>query len=366
MRILWFTWKDLRHPAAGGAEVLNERLAAMLAKDGHEVTFIVGGFDGAAAEEERQGFRVIRTGGKWTVYWRAFLLYRRRFAGKIDLVIDEVNTIPFFCARYVRERNVMFVHQLARKVWFHEMWFPLNLFGWLAEPLYLRFLSGSRAITVSESTKRDLLRYGFSKENVVVIPQAAFTGDAPIPSDGDRLSKPVMLVFGAVRSMKRTHHVLRAFEKAKGTVPSMELVIAGSTGSRYGKRVERMVAASPDVDSVRILGKISDNDRSELFARASVLCVASVKEGWCLVVTEAGLHGVPAVAYDVDGLRDSVRDGETGVLVKDGDHEAMAAAVVRLCIDRDEYQRIQRGAIEWSRTFTAQRSHEAFVSALRG
>ncbi len=46
MKILWLTWKDIKHPLAGGAEVVNEELAKRLAKDGHEVLFLVGGFEG--------------------------------------------------------------------------------------------------------------------------------------------------------------------------------------------------------------------------------------------------------------------------------------------------------------------------------
>ena len=41
MKILWFTWKDMKNPYAGGAEVVNEQLAKRLVADGHEVTFLV-------------------------------------------------------------------------------------------------------------------------------------------------------------------------------------------------------------------------------------------------------------------------------------------------------------------------------------
>src|SRR3989344_5855773 len=106
MKILWLTWKDKNHPRAGGAEVVNEELAKRLVADGHEVTFVVAQFPGARAEEERDGFRTIRVGGRYSVYWYAYRLYKKKFQGWPDLVIDEMNTIPFFARFYVREKTI--------------------------------------------------------------------------------------------------------------------------------------------------------------------------------------------------------------------------------------------------------------------
>ena len=97
MRILWLTWKDKKNPLAGGAEVVNEELAKRLADDGHEVFFVVGGFDGAAKEEDRDGFKIVRVGGRFSVYWHAYRYYKKNLTNWADLVIDEVNTFPFFC-----------------------------------------------------------------------------------------------------------------------------------------------------------------------------------------------------------------------------------------------------------------------------
>ena len=58
MKILWLTWKDREHPLAGGAEVVNEELAKRLVADGHEVTFVVGGFQGGAASAKRDGIDI--------------------------------------------------------------------------------------------------------------------------------------------------------------------------------------------------------------------------------------------------------------------------------------------------------------------
>ena len=135
MKILWLTWKDSSHPKAGGAEVVNEELAKRLVADGHEVTFLVGGYAGASAQDERHGFSIVRLGGRLSVYWKAYRYYQQHLKAWPDIVIDEVNTIPFFARFYVAQRTVLFVHQLCRAIWWYEMPLPVSIIGYLLEPL---------------------------------------------------------------------------------------------------------------------------------------------------------------------------------------------------------------------------------------
>src|SRR5882757_7729806 len=143
MKILWFTWKDSENPSAGGAEVVNEELAKRLAADGHEVVFLVARYPGCRPWTERDGFTVVREGGRFSVYWRAYKYYKKHLTEWPDLIIEEVNTVPFFTKFYAKQKRIYFFHQLARQVWFYQMSLPLSLVGYLLEPLYLRFLSGS-------------------------------------------------------------------------------------------------------------------------------------------------------------------------------------------------------------------------------
>lgn len=364
MRILWFTWKDGSHPLAGGAERVNEDLAARLVRDGHAVTFVTSGFRGAATEETRDGYRILRVGNRLTVYAAAALLYRRRLAGTADAVIDEMNTLPFFCARYVREKTFMFVHQLAREIWFYEMPFPLGLIGYVLEPLYLRLLSGQRAVTVSESSLEDLARYGFRRDRVTVIPQSLALAAADDSALTQKPALPTLLAFGSVRAMKRTLHAVAAFSIAKAQVPDLQLVIAGDMSGRYGRKVRRAVESSPYRDSVRLLGKVDESRKAAVLRDAHLLLATSVKEGWCLAVSEAAGQGTPAVAYDVDGLRDSVRDGETGVLVPSGKVEQLASAAVALLGDRARYESLRARGRQWAATLTPEASYASFLTFL--
>lgn len=362
MRILWLTWKDREHPDAGGAETVNETLARELVKNSHSVDFVVAGYQGGASQAARDGFRIVRVGNRWTVYWHAWRLYRTHGRGKYDLVIDETNTVPFFAGWYVREPVIAFFHQLAREIWFYEMPWPVAIIGYLLEPLYLRLMRARAFVTISESTRRDLEKHGIASELIKVIPQAL---DLEIPAElpPEPPEPPVMLSFGATRAMKRGIHVLRAFEIAKRELPSLRLIVAGDLNGRYGRKFGAAIAGSPYSGDIDVLGRVAARDRGAVFRRAHVLCAASVKEGWGLVVSEAAAQGVPSVVYDVDGLRDSVQDGVTGMVLKRNDPESMAKAVIGIMKSPAQLEGLRHKAWSTVRGLNVLVSSKAFSKA---
>jgi glycosyltransferase involved in cell wall biosynthesis len=91
--------------------------------------------------------------------------------------------------------------------------------------------------------------------------------------------------------------------------------------------------------------------------------MASVREGWGRVVTEANSLGTPAVVYDRPGLRDSTVHEQTGLITRP-DPSSLAAGIVRALTEQGLYERLQTGAWEWSRQFTWERASEAFERAL--
>lgn len=364
MKILWFTWKDRDNPLAGGAEVVNEELARRLVAGGHEVVFFVAGFPDAMPSTNRHGFRVVRVGSRFTSYLAAVREYRARWQGWPDLVIDECNTMPFFARFYTSGRQVLFFHMLCREIWFHEFPQPLSTLGYLLEPLYLRLLSHHvPVITVSRSTQHDLQHMGFKPHNIHVISEGIEL--TPVKSLGSikKFSQPTLLSLGAMRSMKRTLHQIQAFELAKSAHPNLKLIVAGDSTGHYGQKVLEHIAKSSHSKDIQYLGKVTKDKKIELMQKAHLILVTSVKEGWGLIVTEAGSQGTPAIVYDVDGLRDAVRPGQTG-LITQPKPAAMAAAVASLLNEPDRYQQLRTAAWEWSRTITFDRSYADFTQAL--
>ncbi len=364
MKILWFTWKDLKNPLSGGAERINEEIAKRLVRDGHDVVLLTAGFPGGASEETQDGYRIIRVGNRYTVYGCAWRYYRRFLKGWADLVVDEMNTVPFFCKYFVRERNVLLSYQLCREIWFHQMPFPLSVVGYLLEPVYLWMLNDRQVITESRSTKQDFQRYGFDPGKVHVI-----SVGNPVPPLEDiqsavKCSTPTVLSLGSIRGMKQTVYQLKAFEIAKRRMPALRFKVAGTAVGSYGKKFMRLLKKSPFARDIDYEGVVSEERKMELMRESHIILVTSVKEGWGLIATEANGQGTPAVVYDVDGLRDSVRHGQTGLVCRENSPQCLAETVVGLLSDRAAYDRLRTQAWQWSRELTFDRCYGDFKGAV--
>lgn len=363
-RILWLTWKDKKHPQAGGAEIVNEELAKRLVDDGYEVKFIVGGWSGAVQKESIDGYEVIRLGGRWTSYVKAYFYYKKYLQGWADLVIDEINTIPFFAKFYVKERNILFIHQLCREIWFYQMFFPLNFIGYFIEPLYLRLLSDRQVITISNSTKKDLLKYGFKSNNIQIITEGIEIEPVTKLNKIDKYSNPTILSLGSIRAMKRTLDKLEAYNLAKKHIPDLQFMVAGDTNDPYGKKFLKELERSEYKKDIKYLGKVSMEEKIELMQKSHIILVTSVKEGWGLIVTEANSQGTPAIVYDVDGLRDSVIDYRTGIICKTNNHKILADNIIDLLTDENLYSKLRRNGYKISKSINFNKGYRDFVEAI--
>lgn len=363
-KILWFNWKDRKNPLSGGAEIVNEELARRLVECGYKVIFLVSGFSGGAKKEIVNGYKIIRLGNRWTVYWQAYKYYKKNLGGWSDLIIDEMNTIPFFCKFYVKEKNIMFIHQLCRQIWFHQIFFPLSFIGYLFEPIYLWLLRDRKVITISESTKKDLIKYGFDKENISLISEGFEIKPIEKLENIQKYNQPTILSLGKIRSMKRTDHIIKAFEIARDKIRDLKLLLAGDASDRYGRQVLGMINRSPYKSSIKYFGKVSREIKIELMQKSHFICLASIKEGWGLVVSEANSQGTPAVVYNVDGLRDSVQDEMTGLICQKNTPKELAKNIINLLNNKDKYQFFLKNAWQWSREINFKRSYEDFISVL--
>jgi glycosyltransferase involved in cell wall biosynthesis len=367
MRILWFSWKDLHHPLAGGAERVGHDWRRRLALEGQIVRHLTAGYEGASAREWIDGVDTVRCGRSALSHYPAALArFVRDFRTETDLIVEEVNTVPYG-SRLVAGRVpvVLFYHQLAREIWFHQAPQPIALAGYLAEAGYTWLLArgGPNTITVSADSRRDLMRFGFQGDRIRVI--ANGIGNSPLATfaAAAKAQTFTVLFHGSLRAMKQPQHALQAFHGFLSSGGHGDLWISGA-GPDASLRA--YVDAHGLSRRVRFFGRTSDAQKLELMQQASVLVVTSIKEGWGLVVTEANSMATPAVVYDVDGLRSAAgttnwRSTPTPEALSARLHEA-----AREFANRPVYDSWCMQVLEASRAHTQDASYRAFRSALLG
>ncbi|OLE97236.1 MAG: hypothetical protein AUG75_10730, partial [Cyanobacteria bacterium 13_1_20CM_4_61_6] len=332
------------------------------------VTFLTARHAGSGAHELLDGIEVIRVGrNRYLHSFQAFGYYMRHLRGKYDVVVEVVNTAPYFGVLFKgRAKAFLFYHQLAREVWFHEAKSPLSQVGYHAlEPLATRVLARSRTplITISNSTLQDLGRYGFGPDRSHIITQGIELEPLPSLRGIEKFSQPTVLSLGTMRAMKRTLDQIKAFELAKQQVHNLKMILAGDAGTAYGRRVLDYIAQSEFARDIKYEGPVSRERKIELMRKAHVCCVTSVKEGWGLIVTEAASQGTPAIVYNVDGLRDSVLHAQTGLVVPPYTL-ALAGGIIELFRNRSFYRKVRAAAWQWSKRLTFDQSYQDFKQVL--
>ena len=267
-------------------------------------------------------------GGNLSVYPLVFIWLLRRRA-KLDAVLDCQNGIPFFSPLAVGRTVpvVMLMHHV------HQEQFGLHFGAQLAR--VGRFLEGpvSRIayrdrpiIAVSPSTRAEIRRLLRLPSPIYVVPNGVSpaVGGARTPT-----LTPSLVSVGRLVTQKRLSHALEALAEAQKVLPDLTLDIVGDGRELLPLRqqAERLGLE----DSVVFHGRASEAERDRLISQSWIFLSPSEREGWGVAVLEAASHGVPAITYDVPGLRDSVRDELTGWLVPKG---CSMADVIVHAVDR--------------------------------
>ncbi len=350
MRILWFNWRDIRNPDAGGAEVFTHEVMKRLAKRGNEMTLFTSRFSGCQLNERIDEVDIVREGGKYTVY-REAKKYLKAYKHQYDLIIDEINTRPFFAPNLASEKQVIaLIHQLAREFWFYETKFPLNHIGYhYLEKKWLSKYKNTTTLTVSNSTKHDLQDLGFKK--LFVLPMGLSV--TPLSNLREKEANPTVVFIGRLKNAKLPHHALQAFSEIKREIRNAKMWIIGDGYLR--KKLE-----SYSIKDVTFFGHIPNEKKYELLSRAHIVLVPAVREGWGLIVTEANAMGTPAIGYDVHGLRDSIQHDETGIIVKEKSPQAMAQQAILLLKDTERISTYNKKALEYSKQFSWDHTANSF------
>ncbi|WP_246080357.1 glycosyltransferase family 4 protein [Nonomuraea mesophila] len=357
LRVAVVNWRDPWHPAAGGAETYAWEMARRLAALGNQVCFVTARAPGQRRQEHVEGVRFVRMGGPLTVYplVLAWVLLRR---SRFDAVLDCQNGIPFFTPWVLprRTRVLCVIHHV------HDRQFGVHLPRWAAA--VGRFMEGplSRwtyrryaSVAVSPSTAaamRDRLRW---TGPIHLVPNGVHE---PVVAAG-RSPAARLVCVGRLVAHKRVDLLIDAVAQLRERRQDLHVDIIGR-----GPDEARLRDRLPE--GVTLHGHLPEEAKQRLVAGAWLHVTASQGEGWGLSVLEAAALGVPTVAFDVDGLCDAVRHGETGWLLPEGTDLAKGVAAALDELDGAQGDAYGERCRAWAARFRWDRSANRMLALLQG
>lgn len=358
--VLFLNRRDCQNPEGGGSEIYVETVARALAAAGNLVTLHTATVEGLPPEEWVEGVRVVRGGGKLSVYLDAIRQLRSGRLGRPEVIVDVQNGIPYGSPLARVAPTVVLVHHVHREQW-PVVYGPVrSRIGWFVEsrvaPAAYR---NCRYIAVSEATRAELTSLGIPTERICVV----HNGVSPrAHGPGLGSATPRVLVLGRLVPHKRVEHVLAAAAALREGQPDLRVSVVGN--GWWHDEVVAEAARLGVTDIVEFHGFVGDDTKQAELSRAWVLALPSLKEGWGLAITEAAAHGVPSVAYrSAGGVAESIVDGVSGILV-DGDKAEFTEALRRVLTDRALRVRLSLGAHSHADSFSWNRTAAGFTDVL--
>jgi glycosyltransferase involved in cell wall biosynthesis len=369
MRILVFNWQDITNPLAGGAEVHLQNIFSRIVRRGHEVTLFCSSYPGARREEVLDGIRVIRRGGRQLFNFCVPIGYLRRLRhDQYDIVVDDLNKIPFFTPLFVHEPLVGIAHHLFGRSIFAETNLLVGAYVYWMESCALFIYRRSRIpfFVVSPSTRDEMVARAFRPEDLHVVYNCV---DHALhrPDPSRRSVTPLVGYVGRLKKYKGVDQFLKAVAEVRVTHPELRALIVGKGDDR--PRLERLTAVLGLREVVTYVGYVPEEQKVALLQGMWCAVATSSKEGWGLTVLEANACGTPVIASDVPGLRDAVKDGETGLLFAHGDAHGLAEKIRVILDDTERRARLTANAIVWAGEFdwehAAEKTLEVFEKLKR-
>ncbi len=367
MRLLFLVsrWGD--DPRAAGGDVQGSLYARCLVEAGHEVTYLTSSYPGGPAHELREGVEVIRLGRPETLAWRMWAYYRRH-GSEFDAVYAEAfggARVPFLAPLYVRQPLLAAWYQINQLLFDRQYGRFLGLVLSGLERWVARLHRNAVILTPSQARRNDLVDFGFSPGQVVVVPPVGIEvfSVAPPSLEG---REPLIVWLGKLRRYKCVDHLVTAMADVKAACPEARLVIAGRRDEDAYMSGLRELAVRLGLDgAVDFELDLTEHAKTQLLGQASVLALPSPIEGFGIVLLEAACQGTPAVVSE--GVPEEVvRDGYNGLRVPFGDRKRLAAALSLVLRSPELHSQLAGNAVAHAQTFTKAKLAAKLEETLRG
>lgn len=356
MKILWINHRDPHHPEAGGAEVRLYEIAHRLVKMGHQVTVLAEKPRNLPREETLEGIKIKRLGNKATIHILA-PLYVRKNGHKYDIIIDDIaHAAPWYSPLVAKTPVIAQVHHVHQDIADIELQKPLAWIIKRAEKTIAKVYK--HIITVSLSTKQELVeKLGIEPDRITIVPNGI---DTTKYKPGKKDPRPTILWVGRIKRYKNLDHLLQAYKTVKQEILDAQLIIIGSGDQ---EQAMKQLAKKLELRDVHFLGRVPEDEKIKWMQKAWVIVSTSTKEGWGMTVTEAAACRTPAVAYNVSGLKDSIKNMETGILVKP-QVEALVNIIILLLSDNSLRNKLADNAYKYAQKLDWNRLAIMFLKTL--
>jgi len=230
------------------------------------------------------------------------------------------------------------VHTLHGIHYLHYRNIILKYVYMLLERFFSRFTDA--VIFVSDSDRKTAERLGLVPLNKMVVVKngidfSEFKTEVTAAMEkedvGLGISRPVVGTVARLHRQKGIPYFLKSAQKICKAFTEAKIVIVGS--GPLQKRLKRMAQNLSLEDSISFLGEREDGP--QLISLFDVFVLPSLWEGLPYVLMEAAALAKPVVATDIDGVRELVKNMETGILVPPGDPESLASAVIYLLQNKE-------------------------------
>ncbi len=367
MNILVFSWRDPKHPLAGGAEqVMHEHMKGWISA-GHKVTLFSSYMKGLSKKETLDGVEIVRDGYQYLgVQLKGFLYYLKK-RRDFDFIVDQFHGVPFFTPLFSKKPKLVVIQEPTRTVWLlNPLPWPLNwiigTIGYLGEPFIFLFYRRTLFMTGSESAKDDIIYFGIPAKNITVVPHGVIIKDLESNPEKEKIFTVVFL--GVLSKDKGIEDAVKTFSILKDLGQFQFWVVGRAETHRYESHIKQIVKKLGLQASVKFWGFVSQEEKFRLLARSHILINPSIREGWGLVNIEANYYQTPVVAYSSRGLIDSVQDGVSGIICKNNTPFDLAKNILQILVDKDLYSSLQNGAKEWSKNFSWDKSKKKSLELL--
>lgn len=354
LKILIINWQDITNPLGGGAEVHLHEIFKRIAQKGHQVTLLCCRYPNAECEEIIDDIRIVRQGNRNLFNYIVPKAYRHlNKKNNFDIIIDDINKIPFYTPLFVKKPLIGIIHHLFGSSIFLEAPLPFAVYVNLSEKLIPLIYHKTPVAVVSESTQQELIQKGFEKEKLPIIYNGVDTSFYKALNI-NKNPTPLIGYLGRIKKYKSVEHLLKAFRIVLNEIPDANLLVMGD--GDYLSELKKLSSALQMNHAVSFTGAANANDKVTNLNKIWFTVNPSPKEGWGLTVIESNACGTPVIAANSPGLRDSVVNGKTGMLYDYGNCQQLAEKIIQLIEQYELRQEFSVNCLEWAKKFTWEES----------